>query len=41
MLTDFINDAIEGKNIFSDSLKFADITPVHEKDETVSVLPEI
>ena len=49
MLTDRINDAIAGENIFPDSLKFADITPVHKKDETtnkenyrpVSVLPLI
>ena len=49
MLTDCINDAIVGENIFPDSLKFADITPVHKKDETtnkencrpVSVLPLI
>ena len=49
MLTDCINDAIVGENIFPDSLKFADITPVHKQDETtnkenyrpVSVLPLI
>ena len=49
MLTDCINDAIVGENIFPDSPKFADITPVHKKDETtnkencrpVSVLPLI
>ena len=49
MLTDCINDAIVGEDIFSDSLKFAGITPVHKKDETtnkenyrpVSVLPLI
>ena len=49
MFTDCINDAIVGENIFPDSLKFADITPVHKKDETtnkenyrpVSVLPLI
>ena len=49
MLTDCINDAIVGENIFPDSFKFADITPVHKKDETtnkencrpVSVLPLI
>ena len=49
MLADCINDAIVGENIFPDSLKFADITPVHKKDETtnkenyrpVSVLPLI
>ena len=34
MLTDCINDAIVGENIFPDSLKSADITPVHKKDET-------
>ena len=47
MLTDCINDAIVRQNIFPDGLKFADITPVHKKDETankenyrlVSVLP--
>ena len=47
MLTDYINDAIVGENIFPDSVKFADITPVHNKNETtnkenyrpVSVLP--
>ena len=31
MLTDCINDAIVRENIFPDSLKFADITPVHKK----------
>ena len=31
MLTDCINDAIDGENIFPDSLKFGDITPVHKK----------
>ena len=36
MLTDCINDAIVGENIFPDSLKFADITPVHKKDETTN-----
>ena len=49
MLTDCVNDAIVGENILPDSLKFADITPVHKKDETtnkenyrpVSVLPLI
>ena len=49
MLTDCINDAIVGENIFPDSLKFADITPVDKKDEKtnkesyrpVSVLPLI
>ena len=49
MLTDCINDAIVRQNIFPDGLKFADITPVHKKDETtnkenyrpVSVLPLI
>ena len=49
MLTDCINDAIAGENIFPDSLKLADITPVYKKDETtnkenyrpVSVLPLI
>ena len=49
MLTDCINDAIVGVIIFPDSVKFADITPVHNKDETtnkenyrpVSVLPLI
>ena len=49
MLTDCINDAIVGENVFPDSLKLADITPVHKKDETtnkenyrpVSVLPLI
>ena len=33
MLTDCINDAIVGENIFPGSPKFADITPVHKKDE--------
>ena len=33
MLTDCINDAIVGENIFPDSLKFGNITPVHKKDE--------
>ena len=49
ILTDCITDAIVGENIFPDRLKFADITPVHKKDETtnkenygpVSVLPLI
>ena len=49
MLADCINDAIVGENIFPDSLKFVDITPLHKKDETtnkenyrpVSVLPLI
>ena len=49
MLTDRINDAIAGENVFPASLNFADITPVHKKDETtnkenyrpVSVLPLI
>ena len=49
MLTDCINDAIVGEDIFPDSLKFGDITPVHKKDETtnkenyrpISVLPLI
>ena len=49
MLKDCINGAIVGENIFPDGLKFADITPVHKKDETtnkenyrpVSVLPLI
>ena len=49
MLTDCINDAIVGEDIFPDSLKFSDITPVHKKDETtnkenyrrISVLPLI
>ena len=36
MLTDCINDAIVGEDIFSDSLKFAGITPVHKKDETTN-----
>ena len=36
MLTDCINDAIVGENIFPDSLKFADITPVHKKGETTN-----
>ena len=46
MLTDCINDALS-QGIFPDSLKFANITPVHKKDEAtdkqnyrpVSVLP--
>ena len=29
MLTDCINDAIVGEDIFPDSLKFGDITSVH------------
>ena len=49
MLTDCINDAIITEDIFPDNLKFADVTPVHKKDETtnkenyrpVSVLPLI
>ena len=49
MLTDCINDAIVGENMFPDSLKFADIRPMHKKDEIsnsenyrpVSVLPLI
>ena len=49
MITDCINDAIVGEDIFPDSLKFGDITPVHKKDETtnkenyrpISVLPLI
>ena len=49
MLTDCINDVIVGEDIFPDSLKFDDITPVHKKDETtnkenyrpISVLPLI
>ena len=49
MLTDCINDAIVGEDVFPDSLKFGDITPVHKKDETnnkenyrpISVLPLI
>ena len=36
MLTDCINDAIVGEDIFPDSLKFGDITPVHKKDETTN-----
>ena len=36
MLTDYINSAIVAKNIFPDSLKFANITPVHKKDETTN-----
>ena len=36
MLTDCINDVIVGENIFPDSLKFGDITPVHKKDETTN-----
>ena len=31
ILTDCINDATVGESIFLDSLKFADITPVHKK----------
>ena len=31
MLTDSINDAIFGEDVFSDSLKFRDITPMHKK----------
>ena len=36
MLTDCINDAIVGEDIFPDSLKLSDITPVHKKDETTN-----
>ena len=36
MLTDCINDAIVGEDIFPDSLKFGDIIPVHKKDETTN-----
>ena len=36
MLTNCINDAILGEDIFSDILKFGDITPVHKKDETTN-----
>ena len=36
LLTDCINGAIVGGNIFPDSLKFADITPEHQKDETTN-----
>ena len=36
ILTDYINGAIVGENIFPDSLKFADITQVHKKDETTN-----
>ena len=36
MLTDCISDAIVGEDIFPDSLKFGDITPVHKKDETTN-----
>ena len=46
ILTDYINDAIN-KGVFRDSLKIANITPAHKKDEPtdkenyrpVSVLP--
>ena len=49
MLADCMNDAIVGENIFPDSLKFDNITPVHRKDgatnkenyRPVSVLPFI
>ena len=49
MLADCINGAIVRENIFPDSLKSADITPEHQKDETtnkgkyrpISVLPLI
>ena len=34
ILTDCINDPIVGEDIFPDSLKFGDITPVHKKHET-------
>ena len=37
MLTDCINDAIVGEDIFPDNLKFGDITPVHKKDETIQL----
>ena len=48
-LTDCINDAKVGEDIFPDSLKFGDIRPGHKKDETtnkenyrpISVLPLI
>ena len=33
MFTNCISDAIVRQNIFPDGLKFADITPVHKKDE--------
>ena len=49
MLADCIKDAIVGEDIFPDSLKIGDITPVHKKGETtnkenyrpISVLPLI
>ena len=49
LLTDCINGTIVRENIFPDSLKFADVTPEHQKDETtnkenyrpISVLPLI
>ena len=31
LLTDCINDAIVGENVFPDSFEFGDITPVHKK----------
>ena len=36
MLTDCINDVIVGEDIFPDSLKFGDITPVLKKDEAIN-----
>ena len=36
MLTDCINYAIVGEDIFPVSLKFGDIAPVHKKDETIN-----
>ena len=36
ILTDCINDVIVGEDIFPDSLKFGDITPVHKKHETTN-----
>ena len=36
MLPDCINDVTVGEDIFPDSLKSGDITPVHKKDETTN-----
>ena len=36
MLTDCINYAIVGEDIFPVSLKFGDIAPVYKKDETIN-----
>ena len=36
ILTDCINDAIN-KGVFTDSLKIANITPIHKKDEATDM----